>query len=608
MGQQIRLSQFVLGFGPGTIIETVSGPRIIKSFEHGLFGKMVSGRELRPEDFEINLYHLTSGFLKGTRVFRVPSNAELKIDDSRAIYSTNPFPDWALCPTWNILYSFAAGCPRDSGCPGCSSKENRRNAIRFVQACPDGHLDDVDWHRAVHGNSRCRPTWYRWIRQGSGLKDTRIECPVCGKKTSLKDLYQRSFPCSGRFPERETGKNTVHSVPCNRNARIIQRQASNIRVPEIISVFTVPPRHTALHRILGNQNICSALAALGIRNNPDLLDRSKLEEILNNLVNGNFISATTRDEILKYDFEIIRKAIGDIFEPVPENYGGILLEEFRRLVDASIYGAVQTKPGTPQYLFEVVKSKIRKIKSPAGRTYRIVPVSRLNTVVIQRGYRRLVGREEDIRTAALVDTGYIDPSNNRWLPGVELMGEGIFIMLDRDDGWHFRMEGDAFEKWYREWENAGRNSSGRYPPNLFRDVSYRDELHPVFVWWHTLAHLLIRTISVDSGYSSASIRERVYLETNGDRARGGILLYTVQPGADGTLGGLVSLVPKFEQVLYSAVDKIDKCSSDPVCEENRFAPGRTSGTACYACVLVSETSCEHRNLWLDRTILMEAEP
>src|SRR5207249_9620468 len=36
-----------------------------------------------------------------------------------------------------------------------------------------------------------------------------------------------------------------------------------------------------------------------------------------------------------------------------------------------------------------------------------------------------------------------------------------------------------------------------------------DSLHPVHVWWHTLSHRVLRALSVDSGYSSAAIQERV---------------------------------------------------------------------------------------------------
>ena len=44
------------------------------------------------------------------------------------------------------------------------------------------------------------------------------------------------------------------------------------------------------------------------------------------------------------------------------------------------------------------------------------------------------------------------------------------------------------------------------------------------------------------------------------------------------------------------------CSNDPLCEE---AAETREGAACYACCLISETSCEHRNKMLDRLILRE---
>ncbi len=135
-------------------------------------------------------------------------------------------------------------------------------------------------------------------------------------------------------------------------------------------------------------------------------------------------------------------------------------------------------------------------------------------------------------------------------------------------------------------------------------------MHPVFVWWHTLAHRLINALSIDSGYSSAAVRERVYndIDPGTGQAHGGILLYTAQPGGDGTLGGLIALVPHFDRVLRAALNTIDACSNDPLCSEEQFRAGRYNGAACYACQLISETSCEHRNTRLDRTLLMENLP
>jgi len=187
-----------------------------------------------------------------------------------------------------------------------------------------------------------------------------------------------------------------------------------------------------------------------------------------------------------------------------------------------------------------------------------------------------------------------------WYPGVAFQGEGIFVSFE-DPNQDFTPSGEASAKWSRIHE-----SSNRYPKELFRDESERDELHPTFVWWHTLAHLLIRTISAESGYSVASIRERVYVKLNGRTTKSGILLYATQPGSEGTLGGLIALVPHFQEMFDLSVEQMRTCSGDPLCVAHSFEEGQYNGAACYGCLLLSETSCEHRNLWLDRRVLLES--
>src|SRR5262249_17550928 len=143
-----------------------------------------------------------------------------------------------------------------------------------------------------------------------------------------------------------------------------------------------------------------------------------------------------------------------------------------------------------------------------------------------------------------------------------------------------------------EWQS--RYSTGPDP---------EPRLHPVHVWWHTLAHRLLQALAIDSGYSSAAIRERVYLTHQGGTTRGRRLLDTVPPGGDGTLGGLIALVPRFDEVLDAALRDLTTCSNDPLCEQ---APQLgAEGAACYSCLLASETSCEHRNLGLDRLLLLD---
>jgi hypothetical protein len=203
------------------------------------------------------------------------------------------------------------------------------------------------------------------------------------------------------------------------------------------------------------------------------------------------------------------------------------------------------------------------------------------------------------------DIAHTDEQDNQWYPGVELFGEGIFIDLApfaHLEGYHFPLKGDG--TWLHAWHDPAH-----YHQCIQQDDD-RDYLHPVFVWWHNFAHRLINALSIDSGYSSAAVRERVYIDIDepGGRARGGILLYTVQPGGDGTLGGMMALASQFERVLHVALDTIDACSNDPLCGEMQFGDNKYNGAACYACLLVSETSCEQRNTRLDRTLLQENLP
>ena len=125
---------------------------------------------------------------------------------------------------------------------------------------------------------------------------------------------------------------------------------------------------------------------------------------------------------------------------------------------------------------------------------------------------------------------------------------------------------------------------------------------------HTLSFLLTRTTGEEASYSPASIRERFYFEPRGGMYRGGILLYAAQPGSEGTLGGLIGRVPHMGTILGAALKKAASCSGDPLCGEARFRSGGYNGASCYACLMTSEMSCEHRNMWLYRHVLLDNPP
>jgi hypothetical protein len=125
---------------------------------------------------------------------------------------------------------------------------------------------------------------------------------------------------------------------------------------------------------------------------------------------------------------------------------------------------------------------------------------------------------------------------------------------------------------------------------------------------HTLSHLLIRAIALECGYSAASLSERIYTGTDDDPRRGGILIYTAVPDAEGTLGGLVSLAEREPLIRLTRRALVDArhCSSDPLCAERlpRDPADFLHGAACHVCLFVSETTCERGNRFLDRRFVV----
>lgn len=131
------------------------------------------------------------------------------------------------------------------------------------------------------------------------------------------------------------------------------------------------------------------------------------------------------------------------------------------------------------------------------------------------------------------------------------------------------------------------------------------ELSPRFVLLHTMAHLLIRQLSFESGYSTASLRERVYARPEHDQY--GVLVYTAAGDAEGTLGGLVQQgePPRFSETLLRMTEAAAWCSADPLCAEHTGQGfDNLNRAACHACALLPETSCETGNTLLDRALVV----
>jgi hypothetical protein len=111
----------------------------------------------------------------------------------------------------------------------------------------------------------------------------------------------------------------------------------------------------------------------------------------------------------------------------------------------------------------------------------------------------------------------------------------------------------------------------------------------------------------ECGYSSASLRERLYVSSDVQAPMAALLIYTAAGDSEGTLGGLVGLGRErcLGSTVAHALRRIAWCSADPVCSEvSAQGPDGSNKAACHTCLLLPETSCETINRGLDRAVLV----
>jgi len=197
--------------------------------------------------------------------------------------------------------------------------------------------------------------------------------------------------------------------------------------------------------------------------------------------------------------------------------------------------------------------------------------------------------------------GLISNFPKNWLPAVIVRGEGIFIK--------FRL--DKLQAWEKEFGLIHRKRLDEINRNLgeLREKRHQNEfvVSPRFALLHTFAHIVINQLVFDCGYSSASLRERVYCSDKAGSEMAGVLIYTAAGDSEGTLGGLVRMgQPGYlEKTIHRALEKSKWCSADPICIESKGqGPDSCNLAACHSCALIPETSCEEQNRLLDRGVVI----
>jgi len=605
----LRPSSFLYSHGPGSILESRSGPTIVMSMRElfeGIEGTPVViggiSRNLSITDFEITEPRLSSS-LGGAKLVALPSNSELGRPDEESIYPTRgAFPKWSLCtnPDHQHLYLGWTGprdykrcwmCEKDARDSGGQALHSERmagsHALRFVSACSHGHLQDVDWPSLVHSGQPCsedNKNSFKWYGGGGRISDIWIHCK-CGARANMGMLYNMDHQCNGLHPHLG-----YKDPDCTAPARIQQRGSAGLYLSQIESSLDISALPETAMRALDHPLILSGIISL--HREGDWPERDRLRKRV------EFINAPQRlknsliDRIdddgrwPKLQEQIETRVLGIR----PPGQDDIKEDEFSALIDSSHNGSPPPpihKDDGPESSLRIRLEDCYDVDFGDG-TLRIVPIERLRIVSALRGFTREVSTDGE--PPSLVESRFSFGEGREWYPAIENFSEGVFLhFVENKEAIHLDRPRAAI------WAGRGANRS-----------EVKD--NPVYVWWHTLSHMLIKHLGLDSGFSSASIRERIYChDTSEDGVfSGGILLYPAQQGGDGTLGGLVNVVKNqdaFKRILEKCEFDTHTCSTDPLCEEEVNV---RDGAACFACCLTSETSCENRNHGLDRLIVKES--
>ncbi|HEX3534612.1 MAG TPA: DUF1998 domain-containing protein [Gemmatimonadaceae bacterium] len=452
---------------------------------------------------------------------------------------------------------------------------------RFVRACPRGHIDDLDWWRFVHAEDKCRrQLWLDETGTTGDLGDLRVRCE-CGKSRGLHEAAVLELKPLGSCNGSRPWLGADASEACGLPSRLLIRTAANAYFPQVMSVLSLPDRGSAVQVVVSelweDLQIVDDTADLKV-----LKKKPRIAETL-----ASFIDAEVLEAIRE------RKSGGATERPVKQVELDALL--------AVQEGFGDDVPVDPNFHARRLPDHTWRHSKRSQEIEAVIQVHRLREVQTLTGFTRFEAVTPDIDGEYESDVERADLAREpKWFPAVENRGEGVFVQLRASS--------------IREWLGRSRVKTrlDHLAVGHARFVAERSAKtqRPFpggpYVLLHTLSHLFIQSLAMRSGYPASSIRERIYADS--ETGRYGILLYTGTPDADGTLGGLVQQGRHIESHLAHALWMAALCSNDPICAQHD--PSETHegrwlhGASCHGCALIAETSCEMRNDYLDRALVV----
>jgi hypothetical protein len=616
----MRRAQLVAPFGTGAITVVPDGTALIAAGLDHWFERddPDADSEIDATEYEIHEWRL-SEVLRVSH-FRLPPDyrtnrfGEKDLKNLRLTVPFLRFPRWNFCRRCKLLHQLPLSYRERPRCPECTTNQKKGPILAqvpFVAMCEYGHLQDFPWNEWVH--SSLSPPTNHTLRLrstgGASLASQTVECS-CGAKRTLAQITEAAPGSSTENPETFLSKNLARGTEylcqgsepwngsdergeCSLHVRGSLRAAANVYfalvkssiflpqgggdVPEqLLEILSEPPLSVAIH------------AARNVGVEPTV-------EQVRSMQHGHLLKPFSDGQV-ENGLEVSRAVA--VVAPNPDEDGADIEDEteFRR----PEFHALRQEQDTPE--LRVDPQPLGLYGPEIARWFS--GVSLIHTLRETRalwGFSRIypdAGNGLRDRKRLL----WRDPPDwqHSWLPAYVVHGEGILLEVNSD----------ALDNWEKRSDVVQRVDQmvARYESVQQARRLKRREITPRFVLLHTLAHLIMNQLTFDCGYSSAALRERLYV-SSGAGSMSAILIYTAAGDAEGTMGGLVRMgKPGYlEPALTSALVSAEWCSADPVCMElgqSGQGPDSCNLAACHSCGLVPETACEEFNRFLDRGLVI----
>ena len=587
----IRRAQLISPFGVGALHE-VEG----QSF-------FVRGTHTWPKGRNLKTIEMPSlaGRLWGVRSFKKVEHA----------ISVSRFPRWHFCPLCRRMqrWTYERDKPLEMGdptprpyCDGPSCKKQDLVPMRFVAVCDRGHLDEIDWYGWAHrraqlvktGSCSREASSLRFLvtgKSGGDFESMAIECE-CGASNTLAGISDGPLPqkCRGYQPgETQQGCHDPDGNDGSAAMWMEPRGSSALHHPMVISALDIArsSRTSATTENLKADRVVQNHVTLA----KNMLEKNHLSEcdLRSTFLDGiedvaDYNNVPIEDAWIVFEQLVKGDNTTSADDDTDLTQGSILQNEFPVLTSPSGFEGptLVCKPTPPPDQFGLTRLFDK-----------VVQVEKLREVRIFGGFQR-----RDVSGKHAVIPPDLGTESTPWLPGIEVSGEGIFLEFNAR----------TLSVWLSDNQTAIDEFTSRQLIQAERQgLPHRMgfDANPVFVLAHSFAHVLINQLSFDCGYSSTSLRERIYCGPK-NSLYAGVLIYTADSDSEGSMGGLVEMggPNRIGEVIYRAVSKSQWCSGDPVCRElESQGPAGVNRAACHACCLVAETSCVYSNALLNRVIL-----